>query len=186
MFAPPAVSSPAGTLRSSWTWRRRPGSPCSSTAGIHTWTSSVGLCIFTIQFERRVFAITSFICVCVCVRDHEEEQGPMCRRSGEQVPTVISDVFQCFCPTFCSHTTQRNAFSASWKIKSSRHLYICPARFTRLTGVQKMRLPSWTSIFTSGSTAGEKICASPRDQIFTSNHRRRSAGILPVCFFLAL
>lgn len=28
------------------------------------------------------------------VRDHDEEQGPVCRRSGEQVLAVIPDVLQ--------------------------------------------------------------------------------------------
>lgn len=30
-----------------------------------------------------------YLCACVCHRHHEEEQGPMCRRSGEDIFTLF-------------------------------------------------------------------------------------------------
>lgn len=84
----------AGTLRSSSTWRRRPGSLCSSTAGTPTRSLLVGLCIFKNQVWdiRDVFSEQPCLSVyvCMCHRHHEEEQGPMCRRSGEDIFTVIT------------------------------------------------------------------------------------------------
>lgn len=57
---------------------------------------------------------TDPVYLCVCIRDHEEEQGPICRRSGEQALAVISDVLAArMCTMYI--TTQRNVHSASWK-----------------------------------------------------------------------
>lgn len=174
-FAPLAVSSLVGTLRSSWTWQRRPSSPCSSTAGILTWTSSVGLCVFTIQLERPIVTTALFsrlfVCVYACVseimrRNRDRFVGGVVSRFSQLFQMYFRFCFLFFCSTFCHHTTQCNA---SWK-KLELNLNIWPARFTHLMGVQKMQVLSWTLTFTLGSMAGEKICTSSIDRTHLSTH----------------